>query len=152
MATLITKVISMLLYTNLISTNNLLHNVIDCDHQRNIILCPEDIVVFVCSISGGVATVWTGSIFNCPNSGNQLLLRHRSFENGTSRTCNDGDIVAYSSEVTNISYSSRLNVMVTPEMHNGTIECIQPEEGSTVGTCTLILVTGIFVLIVVITF
>ena len=147
MATLITKVISMLslsLYTSLISSNKL---TIHCDYQRNIILlCPEDVVVFVCSTSGGVATVWRGSIFNCPNRGNQILLRHRNFENGVSGTCNDGEIIAYSSEVTNSSYSSRLNMTVTPEMHNGTVECIQGGFTETsAGTCTLILATGKFI-------
>ena len=55
MAALITKVIFMLsLCTSLISANNLLH----CNYHRNHILCPEDVIVFVCSVSGGVATVW----------------------------------------------------------------------------------------------
>ena len=147
MATFNTKVISMLslsLYTSLISSNNLLH----CDYQRNIILCPEDVVVFVCRVSGGVATVWRGSIFNCPDHGNQILLRHRNFENETSGTCNDGEIIAYSSEVANNSYSSQLNVTVTPEIHNGTVECVKPQGHAneiSVGICTLIPATGKFV-------
>ena len=132
--------------TSLISSLNLLH----CNYYQNgDCICPEDVIVFVCSVSGGVATIWRGSIFNCPNSGNQILLRHRNFENGASGTCNNGEIVAYSSEVvSNIYYSSQLNVTVTPEMHNGTVECIQPEEGFTetsAGTCTLILATGTYV-------
>ena len=141
MATVITKVISMLsLCTSLISANNLLQ----CNYQSNSV-CPEDVVVFDCSVSGGVATAWRGSIFNCPNRGNQIFLRHHNFENGTSRTCNDEEIVAYSSEVTNNSYSSRLNVTVSSEMHNGTVECIKELKdlsSESVGTCTLILATG----------
>ena len=142
MAALITKVISVLsLYANLTSTNNLLH----CDYQSNIIICPGDVVVFLCSVSDGVATTWRGSILNCPSSGNHILLRHHNFENGTSRTCNDGEVVAYSSEVTNNSYSSRLNVTVTPEMHNETVKCtkeLKDSTSETIGTCTLILATG----------
>ena len=45
--------------------------------------------------------------------------------------------------ITNSSYSSRLNVTVTPEMHNGTVECIQDDFNETfIGTCTLTLTTG----------
>jgi TctA family transporter len=147
MATLTTnlKVISMLsLYASLISANNLLH----CDYQlqsESTRVCPEDVVVFVCNVSGGVATVWRGSIFNCPTSGNQILFRHNIFKNEdeVSRICNNGDIIAYSSEVTNNSYSSQLNVIVSPEMHNGTVECIQQDFNEiSIGTCTLILATG----------
>ena len=139
MPSAITTVISMLsLYTSLISANNLLH----CNYYQGHCICPEDIVVFVCSVSDGVATVWRGSIFNCPSSGNEILSRHFNFESGTSGTCNDGQIAAYSTEVTN-SYSSQLNVTVSPEMHNGTVECIQEGFNETsVGVCTLILAMG----------
>ena len=92
-----------------------------------------------------MATVWRGSIFNCPNHGNEIILRHNNFENEVNiGTCNDRKVVAYSSEVTNDSiYSSQLNVTVTPEMHNETVECIQDGFNETsVGTCTLILTTG----------
>ena len=141
MSTLSLSIILFLIYnTSLISA-------IHCNYYQNDdCICPEDVVVFVCSVSGGLATVWRGSIFNCPNSGNQILLRHHNFENGTSRTCNDGKIVAYSSKVINNSYySSRLNVTVSPEMHNGTVECIQGGFTETsAGTCTLILATGTY--------
>ena len=127
------------MYTGLISANNVLY----CNYYHGSHVCPEDIVVFVCSVSGGVATVWRGSIFNCPSSGSQIVLRHHNFENGTSSMCNDGEIVAFSSEVTNNRYSSQLNVTVTPEMHNGTVECIQDDFNETIiSTCTLILATG----------
>ena len=143
MSTLILSLrLVIILLHNTISANNLLH--CNC-YQISDCICPEDVVVFVCSVSGGVATIWRGSIFNCPSNGNQIVLRHRNFENGVSGKCNDGEIIAYSSEITNNSYSSRLNVSVTPEMHNGTVECIQPQEGFTetsAGICTLILATG----------
>ena len=141
MAAPITIVISMVsLYTSLISANNVLH----CNYYHgNYISCPEDVIEFVCSVTDGVATVWRGSIFDCPSSGNEILLRHFKFESGTSGTCNDGKIAAYSTEVTNNSYSSQLNVTVSPEMHNGTVECIQDSFNETsVGICTLILAMG----------
>ena len=144
MAAAVVKVISMLTlyyYTSLTSANNLLHR-----KYYGSCICPGDIIAFVCSVSGGAATVWKGSIFtDClETSENEIILSHRRFEHGITKTCNDGAIVAYSTEVTNnSSYSSQLNVTVSPEMHNGTIECI--EDGlnvTSVGACTLILPTG----------
>ena len=144
MVALITEVIFMLsLYcTNLISANNLLQ----CNyyHSGNRV-CPEDVAVFICSVSDGVATLWRGSIFNCPSNGNEILLRHFNFDTETSGTCNDGKIVAFSSEVTGNMYISQLNVTVSPEMHNGTIECVEVNfDGTSIGTCTLTLATGMY--------
>ena len=140
------KVISMLTlyyYTSLTSANNFLH----CGNC----LCPEGILVFVCSINGGVATVWKGSIFNCPGNRNEITLRHSVFNDRISErtgSCNDGTIVAYNIDVTNNIYSSQLNITVSPEMHNGTVECIQYRGFNStyviVGADTLILhATGI---------
>ena len=120
------------------ASSNLLH----CDYRSNCI-CPGSTIAFVCSVSDGVATVWRGSIFNCPSSGNDILLRHLRFEDGVSGTCNDGAVVAYSIDVTNNSYNSQLNMTVSPEMHNGTVECIRDSfNAASIGTCTLMLVTG----------
>ena len=81
-------------------------------------------------------------------SESEIILSHWRFEDGVTKTCNDGAIVAYSTEVTNNSscYSSQLNVTVSPEMYNGTIECIVDGLNVTsIGVCTLsmILPTGI---------
>lgn len=126
-------------YINLTSADN--NNTLLCGSHGNC-LCPEDILTFICSVSDGAATIWKGSIFNCP--ANEIILRHGRFENGVDGTCNDGEIVAYSTEVSNNSYSSQLNVTVSPEMHNGTIECTQLSLAgeSFVGICTLIIATG----------
>ena len=141
MAALDIKVILLLtlFYTSLISAND---NSLNCDHHDKC-LCPEDVLTLVCSVSYDVATVWKGTIFNCPSSGNEIVLRHSRFEGGITGSCNDGALVAYSTEVTNNSYTSQLNVTVSQEMNNGTIECIK--EGVnviSVGICTLIIATG----------
>ena len=141
MAAAAVKVISILAlyYTSLTSANNLLYI-----HYGNCI-CPGDTIAFVCSVSGGAATVWKGSFFtDCPDTGeSEIILSHRRFEHGVTKTCNDGAIVAYSTEVTNNSHSSQLNVTVSPEMHNGTIECIGDGLNVTsIGAYTLILATG----------
>ena len=132
------------LHTVLISANNSLH----CDYRANCTLCSGDVLAFVCSVSDGAATIWRGSFFNCPNRGNEIVLRHSIFENGVIKTCNNGAVVAYSidSEVTSNSYTSQLNVTVNPEMHNETIECVQ--DGLSipflVGACTFIPATGTY--------
>ena len=142
-----TKVIFILyLYISSISALSYHNSSLHCNYYGNR-TCPEDVTVavFVCRVSGGVATVWRGSIFNCPDHGNEIILRHNDFENeDNTRTCNDRKVVAYSSEViSNSIYSSQLNVTVTPEMHNGTVECIQDDINEIfVGACTLILTTG----------
>lgn len=141
----IAKVIFMLYYcTSLISANNFLQ----CNYNGNRV-CPEDVAVFICSVSDGVATVWRGSIFDC--LGNQILLRHSNFEHSEAGViCNDGKIVAYSSEVTGNTHVSQLNVTISPEMHNGTVQCIQDGLNETlVGTCTLILATGTLTIIII---
>ena len=142
MAVPVTKVISLLTlcYTSLISANNSLN----CDY-RDQCLCPDDVLTFICSVSDGAATIWRGSFFSdCPDtSGSEIILRHYKFEGGVSGTCSNGAVVAYSTEVTNNSYTSQLNVTVSPAMHNGSIECIEDGFNATsVGTCTLILATG----------
>ena len=114
-----------------------------CNYHNDHTICPGDILVFACSVNDGIATVWRGSIFNCPNSGNEIVLRHSTFEHGSIKTCNDGTVVAFGTEVTNSSYTSQLNVTVSPEMHNGTIECVQDGTNVTLlGACTLTLATG----------
>ena len=61
------------------------------------------------------------------------------------KTCNDGVTIAHSTNFTNNGYTSELNVIVSPEMHNETVECVQHGPGihlTSVETCTLILATG----------
>ena len=148
MTTLVTnlklKVIFYIVYSNtifisLISANNSFH----CNHHGQRI-CPKGVLTFVCRVSDGAATIWRGNFFNCPSGGNEIILRHSQFENGFVVTCNDGAISVHSTEVTNNSYTSQLNVTVNPEMNNGTVECIQDSSNVTyyVGACMLILATG----------
>ena len=127
MAAAVVKVIFMLtLYYYygtilLTSANNLLLQY-DSNYCRH--PCPEDILVCVCTVNGGGATIWEGSIINCPGNGNEIVLSHSAFDNEVTKTCNDRNIVAYDIDVTNNIYSSQLNVTVSREMHNETVECI----------------------------
>ena len=113
-------------YTSLASANNLLI-------QYDSYPYPEDVLVFVCSIGQWwcIATIRKGSIFNCPGNENLITLRHSAFENATG-TCNDGNIVAYNIDVDVANNSSQLNIIVNPEMHNGTIECVRDKYNLTI--------------------
>ena len=112
---------------------------LQCDNHSNCV-CPGDTLAFVCSAIGGAATVWKGSVFNCP--GNEILLRH-AIGSEASGLCNNGAVVASAIEFTNNSYISQLNVTVGPEMHNRTVECIQDSFNETsIGSCTLTIATG----------
>ena len=114
-------------------------NSLQCDNHSNCI-CPGNTLAFVCSVTGGAATVWKGSVFNC--HGNEILLRH-AIGSEASGMCNNGAVVASAIEFTNTSYISQLNVTVSPEMHNGTVECIQDSFNETsIGSCTLTIATG----------
>ena len=143
MVAAVVKVISILtIVLCLTSANNLL---LQYDNNYCRYPCPEDILVFLCSVNVGGATIWKGSIFNCPRTGNEIALRHSALENAAG-TCNDGNIVAYNIDVTNNTHSSQLNVTVSPEMHNEMVECIHDTLNATsvlVRTYTLVLTTGI---------
>ena len=91
-------------------------------------VCPGDQLTFDCLVEGGIATVWQGSAFDCNNEGpNTIILRHSQFSQhqpaaGEIR-CNGGRILAHSIGVFNGTHISELNVTVTEDMNNKTIEC-----------------------------
>ena len=83
--------------------------------------CPGDQLTFKCTADGGVATVWHRSAFDC-----EIILRHSRYssERGAAGSCSDGDILAQSIGVVNNNhFISQLNVTVSTDMHNKTIEC-----------------------------
>ena len=142
MAAAVVKVILMYYCIICLTSDSANNNLLHCGNC----LCPEGVLVFSCHVNGGVATVWKGSIFNCPGNPNEseVTLNHSLFDNGVPepRICNDGNIVAYNIDVTNNIYTSQTNVTVSPKMHKGTAECVQYTFDSTsvlVGTYTLIL-------------
>lgn len=87
-ATVVKLILVLTLHTSLISADN-------CDYHGSC-LCPEDILAFVCRVSAGAATIWRGSFFNCPDNRDKILLHHSTFKAGVTKTCNDGEVVAYS--------------------------------------------------------
>ena len=80
-----------------------------------------------CNIDGGGATIWNGTSFRCQNTNHVIILRHSQINNSEIQkirgVCTNGKIVASAIGIVNDSYISQLNVTVTPEMNNKTVEC-----------------------------
>ena len=88
--------------------------------------CPGEVLTTECAIMGGGATVWQGTAFQCDgNNYNIIVLRHTQFRRSYRPvgTCNNGAIIAQAIGVVNNSYISQLNVTVSPELNNTTVEC-----------------------------
>ena len=86
-------------------------------------VCPGDILSYECTATeGDIATIWTGSAFNCYWS-DEIVLLHSRFDTGTYGTCNNGAIAARSLSAEGNNYTSQLNVTVTPDTAGKTIEC-----------------------------
>jgi hypothetical protein len=81
-------------------------------------VCPGDTLTYECTVERGVATVWTGSAIDH----NNIVLLH-SHDRGVYRYCNNGTIVARGHIEGNYSYTSQLNVTITPDTAGKTIEC-----------------------------
>ena len=108
--------------------------------------CPGDVLMYVCNIIGGGNTIWSGTAFYCPSKSNETILRHSQFnsESGTFGSCNDRAVImARSLGVTNNCYSSQLNITVTSDMNNKTIQCAHSSDRIvTIGVVTLSIATG----------
>jgi hypothetical protein len=105
--------------------------------------CPGQNASYICTAVGGVITLWSGSAFNCP--GNEILLRHRIFQNAIGE-CNNGAIRGYSIENVNNSFISRLDVRLSADLQGQTINCsvdkgISGVPVTLIGTETLIVTT-----------
>jgi hypothetical protein len=87
--------------------------------------CPGDTLTYECTAMGGGPTVWTGSAFNCSSSSHMILLLHNRFSSskGDYGSCNNGAIVGRSVSAEGNSYTSQLNVTITPDTAGKTIEC-----------------------------
>ena len=100
-------------------------------------VCLGDRLSYECSVPGvepGVgSTAWIGSAIatECPQSGGEIVLRHRSFTEN--RSC--GNITARGIRVEDSGcYTSQLNITVDSSLENKTVECIYQN-----GTTTTVL-------------
>ena len=114
-------------------------------------ICPGYTLTYECTVMGGPggATVWRGTVFNCPLSDHEVVLLHSRFESdtGTFRTCNNGAIVGQSLRVEdNSRYISQLNVTVSSDMIGESIECAHDHGGTTesdvIGSSILSTISG----------
>ena len=98
--------------------------------------------VYECKITGSGATVWRGSAFNCPATGNEILFLHSSSD--TEATCNDGAISGRIIRAENGAYVSQLTVSVSAEMIGTIISCFHDSRGTQnlIGSSLLTLTTG----------
>ena len=71
---------------------------------------------------GGI-TVWKGTAFNCSQRDNEIALLHGRFQ--SEKTCNNETIIGRGIRVeNNSSFTSLLNVTVTPDVIGESIECV----------------------------
>lgn len=101
-------------------------------------------LVYECTVMGEAgATVWTGSIFQCPSTGNTITLRHSAFNQ--MRGCNQGAIIGYGVNTQNGCYTSQINITTSLSMNNKTVECVYNNGSTTsvIGTSVVIVISGI---------
>ena len=113
--------------------------------ERASCTCPGDMLTYTCTVTGSGNTIWDGSAFDCQH--NEIILRHSQFTasggHGTFGECNNGAIVARSIGVTNNCYISELNVTVSANLHNRTVQCIKSDDSlRIIGKSTITVVTG----------
>ena len=82
--------------------------------------CPGYYSLYECTVTGGIATVWKGTVFNCQSADNEIVLLHST---KSAETCNNGAISGRVMEVENGTYTSQLMVKVSPDMNGSTIVC-----------------------------
>ena len=106
------------------------HNVVPFNGLSQVAgcLCPGETVTYQCALSGGTATVWRGSAFDCTSTSNSLTLHHSQYTSGNSSgDCNSHNILGQGVSVANSTYVSVLNVTVNSNYSyskNEMIECV----------------------------
>jgi hypothetical protein len=85
------------------------------------------VLSYTCTVEGGNITIWSGSAFDCAE--NEIILCHNEFDNGTSGECNDGGIIGQSVNIFGAHYYiSQLNILVSNELNNKTVNCSSDSE------------------------
>ena len=113
--------------------------------QETECVCPGHTVTFQCTVVGIGSTVWQGSAFHCSESDGSLTLRHQQFANGTLlKYCDGANVVAHAIGVIGNSHLSQLNLTVSNEVNNKTVECVQDTgtEVIIIGTTAVSVTTG----------
>ena len=106
-------------------------------------VCPGRELRLECTVVGLGSTVWSGTAFDCPGQGNEILLHHSQFESGRAvGECNNGMIIGRFHNRTfdglNSKYTSQLTIQLPSlnatnnTLEGKTVECIY--DNGTMGT------------------
>ena len=93
-----------------------------------------DTIILDCTVFGGGATIWQGTIFNECQDRNDIILRHTQFSSGRvliNVTCDNLSIAgqAISGNSTTSVYTSRLIIDIYEDLSGRTVECANESKG-----------------------
>ena len=109
--------------------------------------CPGQDVSFECTVIGGELTLWHGNALMC--QGGEITLLHNEFNTSAAMgECNSGEtlISARGVRVVNNSYTSHLDVTLTPTAIGRDIACSSSDE--VIDSTTLRMSTGDYILLI----
>ena len=90
-------------------------------------LCAGNDLQLLCSVIGGVNTVWTGSAIVDQCSSDNIILRHSGFSGTVKLTCNLEAVIGQSlPSLSNVSarcYTSQLSISITDNLNGTDIRC-----------------------------
>ena len=123
--------------------------------QINSCTCLGYVVTYECTVGSGLGTVWSGSVFNCPSSSNEIYLLESSFNQNESlntgsslnlETCNNGMITGRVVRIDETSgfYTSQVSIAVlSSELTGKNVSCTQNNGSTTelIGSAPIILTT-----------
>ena len=110
-------------------------------------ICPGHEAVFECVVTGGGATIWSGTAFDrCSSDASAITLRHSQFMNQSgyslSQNCSDSaSIIGRAVSVVNDSYTSQLIVNVSQSLIGANVVCATDSEPH-IGTRQILVTTG----------
>ena len=80
-------------------------------------------MVYECTVTGGIFTVWGGSAFEC--AGNEITLSNSEFGSvpPPAAVCNSGNIIGRGITQQNNCYTSQLNVTLSEGLIGRTVTC-----------------------------
>ena len=108
-------------------------------------ICPGYNSLYECTVTGGIATVWTGTAINCLLADNEIILSHNTnFTSLKAETCNSRAITGRAIKAENETYTSQLSVRVSPELDGSTIVCAHDTGADTtvIGSTLLTITQG----------
>ena len=79
-------------------------------------------MIYQCTVTGGLFTIWGGTAFQC--TGESITLRHSDFGSSSAAgECNSGQIIGHGISQENNCYTSELNVTLSEGLVGETVTC-----------------------------